>query len=253
MKTKGKISLIGAGPGDIELITVKAVRVLKEADVILYDALANEGLLDYNPKAEKIYVGKRLGIHAKKQFEINQLIVQLAQEGKHVVRLKGGDVSVFARSSEELEAAELFGIETELIPGISSYSGIAAKHQIPLTKRGESESFWVITGYTTKGTHSSDIALAAQSSATIIVLMGMKNLPKIINEFKKHNSDSYPVAIIQNGTMPNEKVVVADLEQIQEAVDQHRISNPALIVIGPAARYAKASQFTSYINKQLVS
>lgn len=252
MKTKGKLSLIGAGPGDIELITVKGVRVLKEADVILYDALANESLLDYNPTADKIYVGKRLGRHAKKQFEINQIIIQLAQEGKNVVRLKGGDVSVFARASEELEAVQLFGIETELIPGISSYSGIAAKHQLPLTKRGESESFWVITGYTTKGNESSDIALAAQSSATVIVLMGMNNLPNIISEFRKHKSDSYPVAIIQNGTMPNEKVVIADLEHIQEAVQAHRISNPALIVLGTAASYAKTKHFSNHINKQLV-
>ncbi len=253
MTTKGKISLIGAGPGDIELITVKGVRILKEADVILYDALVNEGFLDYNPTAEKIYVGKRLGRHSKKQFEINQLIVQLAQQGKKVVRLKGGDVSVFARASEELEAAQLFGIETELIPGISSYSGIAAKHQIPLTKRGESESFWVITGHTAKGNASSDIALAAQSTATILILMGIKNLPSIINEFKKHKSDSYPIAIIQNGTMPNEKVVLADIEHIEQAVEETRISNPALIVIGPAASYAKTEHYSSFINKQLVS
>lgn len=253
MRNKGKITLVGAGPGDIELITVKGVRAIKEADILLYDALVNVGLLEYNTTAKRVYVGKRLGKHSKSQDEINQLIIRYAQQGKHVVRLKGGDVSVFARSSEEIQSAEIFDIPVELIPGISSYSGIAAKHQLPLTKRGESESFWVITGYTSKGKISGDISLAAQSSATVIVLMGMSKLLEIVSEFRKYKSIDYPIAIIQNGTMPNEKVIVGDLESIQTGVIEQGISNPALIVLGPAATYAKAPSFANYINKQLVS
>lgn len=211
MPDKGMLSLVGAGPGDPDLITVKGLRVIKDADLILYDALVNKQLLDSNPAAEKHDVGKRKGQHTYSQTEINKLIVYNVQKGKHVVRLKGGDVSVFARAAEEIEYASFFGIQTQVVPGISSYSGIAAQHQIPLTRRCEHESIWVTTGHTCKGQISEDIKYAAKSSATIVILMGMTKIKDIQTELLKYKSEDYPVAIVQNGTLPNEKHHVTNL------------------------------------------
>ena len=169
-----KLTLVGAGPGDVDLITVKAIRVLKTADVVLYDALVNEELLEYiNADAEIIFVGKRRGCYRYQQEQINELIVALANSKGHVVRLKGGDPFIFGRGAEEMEYAASFGIETAFVPGISSSLAVPAYQNIPLTKRGSSESFWIITGTTKDHKISSDVALAAKSNATVVVLMGM--------------------------------------------------------------------------------
>lgn len=153
-------------------------------------------------------------------------------EGKKVVRLKGGDPMIFGRAAEELGYAALFNIETEVIPGISSYTGIAAQQQIPLTRRGANESIWITTGHTQKGQISKDIPLAAQTEATVIVLMGMRFLSQIIQQFLKHKASSYPVAIIQSGTTKNEKLIVGTLENIIEQKREHQIDNPATIIFG---------------------
>lgn len=241
---KGSICLVGAGPGDPELITLKGLKAIQNAEVILYDALINPKLLDYNPVAEKIFVGKRRGFAKKTQDEINQLLVHYAAQNKQVVRLKGGDPLIFGRACEELSYAALFDIETSIIPGISSFIGIAAQHQIPLTKRSISESLWITTGHTKDGLVSSDIPIAAQSSATIVVLMGMRFLKEIIATFREHKAGNYPVAIIQNGTTTAEKVVLGTLESIEQEVKEHNISNPANIIIGPAV----LDQVTQYKN-----
>lgn len=234
MPDKGMLSLVGAGPGDPDLITVKGLRVIKDADLILYDALVNKQLLDSNPIAEKHYVGKRKGQHTYSQSEINKLVVYNVQKGKHVVRLKGGDVSVFARAAEEIEYASFFGIQTQVVPGISSYSGIAAQHQIPLTRRCEHESIWVTTGHTCKGQISEDIKHAAKSSATIVILMGMTKIKDIQTELLKYKSEDYPVAIVQNGTLPNEKHHVTNLGNLVQDVLKHNLQSPALIIVGYA-------------------
>ena len=234
MPDKGMLSLVGAGPGDPDLITVKGLRVIKDADLILYDALVNKQLLDSNPAAEKHDVGKRKGQHTYSQTEINKLIVYNVQKGKHVVRLKGGDVSVFARAAEEIEYASFFGIQTQVVPGISSYSGIAAQHQIPLTRRCEHESIWVTTGHTCKGQISEDIKHAAKSSATIVILMGMTKIKDIQTELLKYKSEDYPVAIVQNGTLPNEKHHITNLENLVQDVLKHNLQSPALIIVGYA-------------------
>ena len=148
MYPRGKLTLVGAGPGDAELITLKGLRVLSKADVILYDALINTELLDYAPQAEKFFVGKRKGCSAYSQNQIHELIVALAKEGKHVVRLKGGDSFVFGRGSEELEYASAYGLSIAVIPGISSSLAVPASYNIPVTQRGVAESFWVVTGTT---------------------------------------------------------------------------------------------------------
>ena len=180
-----KLTVIGAGPGDVDLITVKAVNVLKTAEVVLYDALVNEELLSYvNPNAELIFVGKRKGCYHYQQEQINELIVTHAHTHGHVVRLKGGDPFIFGRGAEEMEYAASFGIEVAMVPGISSSLAVPAYQNIPLTKRGSAESFWVITGTTKEHKLSDDVALAAKSNATVVILMGMGKLPEIVKLFQ---------------------------------------------------------------------
>ena len=179
-----------------------------------------------------MFVGKRRGFAQKIQDEINALMVSYAIDGKKVVRLKGGDPMIFGRAAEELSYASLFNIKTQVIPGISSYTGIAAQHQIPLTRRGANESIWITTGHTQDGQISKDIPLAVQTNATVIVLMGMRFLSHIIQEFLKHKPANYPVAIIQNGTTKNEKVIVGTLENILTQKKEHQIDNPATIIFG---------------------
>lgn len=228
----GKIILVGAGPGDPELLTLKGLNAIRNAEVILYDALVNPRLLDHNSFAEKVFVGKRLGRAQMDQDEINTLLITYALKGKKVVRLKGGDPMIFGRAAEELHYAYLFNIPTQVIPGISSYTGIAAQHQIPLTKRGENESIWITTGHTKDGKISKDIPLAAQTNATVIVLMGMRFLDQIIQTFAQYKPQNYPVAIIQNGTTANEKVIVGTLDNILSLRKEHQITNPANIIFG---------------------
>jgi uroporphyrin-III C-methyltransferase len=228
-----KLSLIGAGPGDAELITLKAVRVLGEADVVLYDALANEEFLRYASEgAEIIYVGKRKGFHSVSQSEINRIIVQNALAGKHVVRLKGGDPVVFGRGFEEMEFAESFGIETALVPGISSSVAVPSIAGIPVTKRGVSESFWVITGHTKDGSLPKDMKLAAQSNATIVILMGISKLNEICEIFMRYGRADLPAGVIENGTRPDQRIITATVNNISEKVTEHGFRNPAIIVFG---------------------
>ncbi len=233
-----KLTLVGAGPGDVDLITVKAIRVLKTADVVLYDALVNEELLEYiNADAEIIFVGKRRGCYRYQQEQINELIVALANSKGHVVRLKGGDPFIFGRGAEEMEYAASFGIETAFVPGISSSLAVPAYQNIPLTKRGSSESFWIITGTTKDHKISSDVQLAAKSNATVVVLMGMGKLPEIIALFQRENKHNLPVAIIQNGTRANEKVGIGTVDTILEVVKEKALSNPSIIVLGEVVKH----------------
>lgn len=234
MIQKGKVYLVGASSGDPDLLTIKAHKIILQADVILYDALVSEVIVNLNQKAEKIFVGKRLGFKAMNQQEINKLIVECSLKNKTVIRLKGGDPMVFGRAHEEISHCLEHQIECEVIPGISSYAGIVAQHRIPITKRNELESFIVTTGFTTNGEISKDIFQAAQFSTTVIVFMGIHNLYKIIEVFKQHQSENYPVAIIQSGTTKDEKSVFGNLETIENLVKIHQIQSPALIIFGKA-------------------
>jgi len=231
------LSLVGAGPGDPELITLKAIRAIEKADVILYDALANEALLAYaQPKAIKRFVGKRYGCHALSQEEINILIIEYAKSHGHVVRLKGGDPFVFGRAQEEIDAARQAGIEVSVIPGISSALAVPAMQMIPLTNRGIAESFWITTGTTRSGEISGDIKLAAQSSATVIILMAMSKLEAIMDIFREYGKKHTPVAIIQNGTTPEEKWVIGSVKDILFKAEFAGITNPAIIVVGEVVK-----------------
>ncbi|HQD11560.1 MAG TPA: uroporphyrinogen-III C-methyltransferase [Chitinophagales bacterium] len=227
-----KLILVGAGPGDPELISVKGLKALQAADVVMYDALVSEELLQHAPNAVKVFCGKRAGTHYMKQDEINRQIVEHAQRYGTVVRLKGGDPFIFGRGQEELEYAEKHGIPTAIIPGISSATALATSRKIPLTKRGITESVWVTTGTTSCGALSDDIELAAQSSATVVILMGIGKLPEIVKVFLKYKPATYPMAIIQNGTLPDEKVVCGHLVTIQDKVAKENITAPAIIIVG---------------------
>ncbi len=228
-----RITLVGAGPGDAELITLKGVRALRSADVILYDALVNNELLDFAPEhAIKVYVGKRSGDHSYSQEAVNKLMIDYALNYGHVVRLKGGDPFVFGRGFEELEIAASYSIPAEVIPGISSSISVPAMQGIPVTHRGTSESFWVITGTTTSGEISKDLYTAAKTDATVVVLMGVKKLKEIAAVFEAEGKGRLPVAVIQNGSMANEKIVVGTVETIVEAAFDQKIDSPALIVFG---------------------
>ncbi|MCK8142888.1 uroporphyrinogen-III C-methyltransferase [Flavobacterium sp. I-SCBP12n] len=236
-RIKPQVTLVGAGPGDQDLLTIKGAKALAEANVVLYDALSNDELLSYAPKkALKIFVGKRKGYHAYTQDEINQLIVDNALTYGHVVRLKGGDPFIFGRGSEEIEFVESFGIPTFVIPGISSSIAVPASQGISLTKRGVSESFWVITGTTSTRKLSTDVALAAQSTATVVILMGMSKLDEIVALFQKESKGQIPVAIIQNGTTLEEKVGIGTIDNIQKVVAKNNLSSPAIIVIGEVVK-----------------
>lgn len=230
-KIKAKLTLIGAGPGDPELITIKGIKALIEAKVVLYDALVHPDLLEYT-NGEKIFVGKRFQHHSFSQDEINQLIVKKAFEKGHVVRLKGGDPFIFGRGYEEIEFAKQFGIESVVVPGISSATGLTTLQKIPLTIRGMNESFWVITGTNSSHQLSNDLIQASKTSATIVILMGVSKLYQIIEVFKSLGKKDLPVAVIQNGSLENEKVVLGKIENIQEKVVSNQISSPAIIVVG---------------------
>jgi len=228
-----RITLLGAGPGDPDLITLKGVKALKTADVVLYDALVNEELLEFAPEnSVKVYVGKRYGDHTHSQDSINKLMVDYALNYGHVVRLKGGDPFVFGRGFEELDFAASYSIPAVVIPGISSSIGVPGMQNIPVTHRGLSESFWVITGTTASGKVSSDVYEAARTKATIVVLMGIHKLAEITEIFKKEGKNKLPVAVIQSGTTNNEKVAVGIVDTIVEIAEENKITSPALIVFG---------------------
>ncbi|WP_347160104.1 uroporphyrinogen-III C-methyltransferase [Pontibacter chitinilyticus] len=244
-----RITLVGAGPGDPDLISLKGVKALQQADVVLYDALVSPELLQHAPAAAlKICVGKRAGKHSYKQSEINSLLVNFAQTHGHVVRLKGGDSFVFGRGYEELAYADKYNIATEVVPGISSSIAVPELQQIPLTIRGVNESFWVITGTTSSGEISEDIRLAAQSSASVIILMGLSKLAQIAEIYTSAGRADLPVAVIQNGSLPNEKIAIGNIHNIVERVETNQVGAPAIIVVGEVVAYHPSLRYTLDFN-----
>lgn len=228
-----KVILVGAGPGDKELITLKGIKAIMAADIIFYDALVNPELLEHaKTNTELVYVGKRRDEKRYSQSEINELLVSAASNYPLTVRLKGGDPFVFGRGSEELYHLENQGIQTEIIPGISSSLAVPAVQGIPLTKRGLNESFHVITGTTSDGSVSKDLKYGAMSSATLVILMGLKNLKPIIEETAKYRGESTPFAIIQNGTKEDESIILDIIQNYESAAKMIDYSKPGIIVIG---------------------
>jgi uroporphyrin-III C-methyltransferase len=239
----GKVIFVGAGPGDCDLITIKGAKTLVRANVVLYDALLSTELLEYcSDDCKLIYVGKRKSKKELTQDEINRLLVFYAERYGYVVRLKGGDPHVFGRGHEEATFVQAHGFETETIPGVTSAIAAPAAAGIPLTKRGVNESFWVITGTLSNDTLSNDIRLAAQSTATIVVLMGVSHLEKIASLISGLRSPHEPIAIIQNATSKDEKVVCGTARTISELARIEGITSPAVIVIGNVVAERKGIQ-----------
>ncbi|WP_235817867.1 uroporphyrinogen-III C-methyltransferase [Formosa haliotis] len=245
-----KVTLVGAGPGDPDLLTLKAVKALKKAKAVLYDALVNEEILDHAPNAVKLYIGKRKGNHSYTQDQINDLLVSYAKKYGKIVRLKGGDPFVFGRGKEETDYLEGFGIKTAIIPGITSAIAVPASVGIPVTKRRVSESFWVITGTTSSRTLSTDVKLAAQSTATVIILMGMSKLSEIADIYKANNREDMPVAIIQNGTKKEAQQAIGTMSTIVDLVAEKQLSSPAIIIIGEVVNGHKS--LLTYFNEQFM-
>ena len=233
---KGKVCLVGAGPGDPQLITVKGLKRIGEADVIVYDRLVNDRLLEAaHPQVEKIYVGKSPTGHMMSQVEINDLLVSKAKEGKVVVRLKGGDPFVFGRGGEEAEALAAQGIPFEIVPGVTSAMAVPAYAGIPVTHRGLASSMAIVTGHEdpVKGASSIAWEKLATCSDTLVFLMGMEHLPQIVEQLLANGRPpTTPVALIRDGTGPRQQTIVATLADIAAQAAENNFTPPAVVVVG---------------------
>ncbi|EQA46591.1 uroporphyrinogen-III C-methyltransferase [Leptospira broomii serovar Hurstbridge str. 5399] len=235
----GKIFLVGAGPGDPELLTVKAIKILRKAQVVLYDDLVSPKVLHVCRKnTELIYVGKRLGLHSCVQDEINEKIVEAALRYDVVVRLKGGDPSIFGRVGEEYAYLISRGFECEIVAGITTGSAIAAHLGFPLTHRDYAGEIVFMSGHRKEGQNSTGFRNLLCKDKTTIVYMGLNSLGTIVDQLlDAGNSKSTPVAIIENATLQSERIVTGDLGTILEKVESEGIQSPALIVIGDVVRF----------------
>ena len=234
-KKCGKVWIAGAGPGDAGLLTVKTASLMEQADAVVYDALVSAEILSLIPeKTEKINVGKRADHHLVPQKEINQILVNLAKEGKQVLRLKGGDPFVFGRGGEEAEFLVQEDIDFEIVPGITSSVAVPAYAGIPVTHRDYTSSFHVITGHARKGGESRiDYEALARLDATLVFLMGVTALPEICDRLRMAGMpDDTPAAVIQEGTLACQKKVVSDLQNLPKRVQEEKIQAPAVIVVG---------------------
>ncbi|WP_339059954.1 uroporphyrinogen-III C-methyltransferase [Tepidibacillus marianensis] len=236
----GKVFLVGAGPGDPKLITLRGKEAIEQADVIVYDRLSHPSLLHYaKPETEKIYVGKRPDHHTLQQEEINQLIVDKALEGHLVTRLKGGDPSIFGRVGEEAEALVEHGIPFEIVPGITSAIAVPAYAGIPVTHRNFTSSLAIVTGHEdpTKNESSINWGKLSTATGTLIFLMGVANLPLIQKKLIENGRDeSTPIALIRYGTRVEQQTVVGTLKDIIQKVEEARLTSPAIIIIGEVVR-----------------
>jgi uroporphyrin-III C-methyltransferase len=232
----GSVWLVGAGPGDPELITVRGLRCLRRADAVIYDRLVSPELLDEaQPGAEKIFVGKEAGSCLWRQEEINALLISLAREGRTVVRLKGGDPFVFGRGGEEALACRAAGVPCEVVPGVTSATSVPALAGIPVTHRAVAGSFAVVTGHCMSHDRMDWEALARLD--TLVVLMGLARLPEIAALLcAAGRAPGTPAAVISRGTLPDERVVVGTLEDIAERAAAAGLEAPATLVVGEVVR-----------------
>jgi uroporphyrin-III C-methyltransferase/precorrin-2 dehydrogenase/sirohydrochlorin ferrochelatase len=244
----GEVYLVGAGPGDPDLLTLRALRLMHKADVVLYDRLVTpEILLKLRPDAQKIYVGKRSADHAVPQETINEMLVRLAKEGNRVLRLKGGDPFIFGRGGEELESLAAAGIPFQVVPGITAASGCASYAGIPLTHRDYSQSVRFLTGHTKDGRVPLEWDLLVKEQQTLVFYMGLAGLPDICDQLLKHGmSSSTPVAVIQQGTTQTQKVVVGNLDRIADLAVEKEIQAPTIIIIGEVV---KLQESLSWFNR----
>jgi len=236
----GSVALVGAGPGDPELLTLRAARLIAACDVLVYDRLVAAETVASATRAEKIYVGKAAAHHAMPQERINALLVSLGRAGRRVVRLKGGDPFVFGRGGEEAEALAAAGVPFEIVPGVTAACGVAAYSGIPLTHRGHANALTFVTGHLKDNALDLDWNALARPSHTLVVYMGLAALPVLCRELVAHGLPAdTPAAIVEQGTTPRQRVVVAALAQLPGAAVAARLAAPTLIIVGSVARFAQ--------------
>ncbi len=233
-KVQGEVYLVGAGPGDPDLITFKALRLMQQADVVVYDRLVSEPILDMVRRdAEKIYAGKASANHAIPQESINQLLVRLAKQGKRVLRLKGGDPFIFGRGGEEI--AELIdeNIEFQVVPGITAASGCASYAGIPLTHRDYSQACIFVTGHRREGEEGLNWEMLSHANQTVVFYMGLENVERICAALKRHGrAPDTPAALVEKGTTSEQRVFVGDLDSLPGIIARNEVHAPTLILVG---------------------
>ncbi len=234
----GTVYIVGSGPGDCELLTLRAARLISEADAIVYDHLIPEGVLELaRPEAKKIYAGKESSNHSLPQKELNRLLVRLARSHRKVVRLKGGDPFVFGRGGEEIETLVDSGVPFEVVPGVTAAAGCAAYAGIPLTHREHAQAVAFATGHLKDGTINLDWPSLARPRLTVVFYMGVGGLAEICRQMIAHGLPAdHPAAVVQNGTTTRQRVVTADLATLPAKVEALGITAPALIIVGTVVR-----------------
>lgn len=234
----GRVYLVGAGPGDPELLTLRAMRLLQQAHVVVYDHLVSSAVLDFvSPGAERIYAGKRRNEHTLRQEEINALLIKLASQGRQVVRLKGGDPFIFGRGGEELQALAAQGIAFEVVPGVTAASGVACYAGIPLTHRDYAQSCIFVTGHLKNGTADLDWPSLVRLNQTVVIYMGLGGLPEICRQMMAHGAaPNLPIAVVQDGSIATQTVVTGTLADMPERVAQAGLKSPCLTIIGEVVK-----------------
>jgi len=234
----GRVALVGAGPGDPDLLTLRAARLLRDADVVVYDHLVSPGVLDLiGADAERLYAGKERSNHSMGQPEINDLLVRLAQAGRQVVRLKGGDPFVFGRGGEELQALAAAGVPFEVVPGITAACGVSAYAGIPLTHRDFAQSCTFVTGHLKDGSFDLDWPMLARPRQTVVIYMSLTGLPTICARLIEQGLPAdWPAAVIGQGTLASQRVVSATLSTLAAQVEREGLRSPCLTIVGEVVR-----------------